>query len=191
MRISFDLEEGDIKRFQQALERAGQAVRSADEHDLVEAAKYAMDHLPLAQAPRYVRESLQQVQHLIMVLEDEAWALPMPERGRVLQVLAYVADPDDLIPDHIEVIGLLDDAIMLQLLMRDLRHVMGAWRDFCRYRTSLGAVPAESQAHMRHAARLARRRKALLARMRQRAQRDLQAKGHSPDAEEPRRATSS
>lgn len=172
MRISFDLDEEDIQRFRKALERVGHSVRCADEHDLVEAAKYALDHLPLAVAPRYVREQMQRVQHLIMMLEDEVWALPMPERGYVLKVLAYVADPDDMIPDHIEVIGLLDDAIMLQLLMRDLHHVLPAWRDFCRSRITLGTATLHRQAHMRRAARLARRRVALLARMRRRAVRN-------------------
>lgn len=172
MRIILELEVQDVERFQQALERAGHAVRSADEHDIVEAAKHALDHLPLAQLPTYVRQRMQRVQDLLAMIEDDDWSLPMPERGNVLKTLAYVADPEDMIPDHIEVIGLLDDAIVLELLLRDQRHVLDAWRDFCAWRRAHGVLSASGDERMRQAARLARRRKALLARMRRRAVRD-------------------
>jgi uncharacterized membrane protein YkvA (DUF1232 family) len=85
-----------------------------------------------------------------------------------LKTLAYIADPEDLVPDHVEVVGLLDDAIMLELLLRDQRHLLDAWRDFCVCRATLG-VAAQPDARVRHAAKLARRRKALLERMRRRA----------------------
>lgn len=172
MRIILELEVQDVERFQQALERAGHAVRSADEHDIVEAAKHALDHLPLAQLPTYVRQRMQRVQGLLAMIEDDDWSLPMPERGNVLKTLAYVADPEDMIPDHIEVIGLLDDAIVLELLLRDQRHVLDAWRDFCAWRRAHGVLSASGDERMRQAARLARRRKALLARMRRRVVRD-------------------
>ncbi len=175
MRIILELDMQDLERFQQALERAGHAVRSADEHDIVDAAKHALDHLPLAQLPIYVRQRMEQVQRLLAMIEDDDWSLPMPERAGVLKTLAYVADPEDLIPDHIEVVGLLDDAIMLELLLRDQRHVLDAWRDFCAWRQAHGVRSAEYDVRVREAARLARRRKALLARMRRRAARDALA----------------
>ncbi|HET7360159.1 MAG TPA: YkvA family protein [Rhodanobacteraceae bacterium] len=170
MRIVLELEATDLQHFEQAMERANHAVRHVDEHEIVEAAKHALDHLPLANVPAYVRQRLQQVQRLLAMIEDDAWALPMPERGQVLRALAYVADPDDLVPDHIEVIGLLDDAIVLELLLRDQRHLLDAWRDFCASRDALGTAQHPA-IRLRHAGRLARRREALLERMRRRATR--------------------
>ena len=140
MRITFELEEADIARFHAALARSCRAVDCADEVDIIEAAKYALDHLPIASAPAYVRKQMAEVQKLIVMLEDEAWALPQPERGEVLGTLLYLSDPDDLIPDHIEVIGLLDDAIMLELLLHKLRAVRKAYSDFC---TRRAAVPRD------------------------------------------------
>lgn len=172
MRIIFELDADDIARFEEALERARHAVRSADEQDIVDAAKYALDHLPLAQAPGYIRQRMQQVQCLVAMLEDDAWALPAPEREEVLKTLAYVADPDDLIPDHIEVIGLLDDAIMLEMLLTDLRHLVEAYADFCNYRRGHAGPCGDTAERVRQARALGRRRQALLSRMRRRQARD-------------------
>src|SRR5690606_9152285 len=46
----------------------------------------------------------------------------------------YFADPKDVIPDHVQVLGYLDDAIMIELCVRELRHELEAYDDFCEYR---------------------------------------------------------
>jgi uncharacterized membrane protein YkvA (DUF1232 family) len=144
MRITLELEPEDIARFDAALARARRATACADEVDVIDAAKYALDHLDASAAPGYVRKRLVEVQRLIVMLEDEAWALTGAERAAVIEALAYFSDPDDLIPDHVEVIGLLDDAIMLELLLRRLRRVRRAYADFCAFRDAqAGADRAE------------------------------------------------
>ncbi len=52
----------------------------------------------------------------------------------MLAALAYVCDPEDIIPDEIPGIGLLDDAVMIELVLRELRHTIEAYEDFCAYR---------------------------------------------------------
>ncbi|MCE5234079.1 MAG: YkvA family protein [Mizugakiibacter sp.] len=168
MRITIELEDADIRRFHEALARAHRLVCCADETDILDAAKHALDHLPIASAPGYVRKRIVEVQHLIVMLEDEAWALPSPERDDVVRTLVYFGDPDDMIPDEVEVIGLLDDAIMLELLLRRLRHVVGAYDGFCAYRAALGPLPQAPAERTAYARKLAQRRVALLRRMRQR-----------------------
>lgn len=166
MRIVFELEPEDVARFRQAMERAARAAACAEDCDIIDAARQALDELPIASAPGFVRRQLCQVQRLIAMLEDEAWALPAEDRREVLQALAYFSDPEDLIPDHIEVIGLLDDAIMLALLMRRLDPMLPAYGEFCEFRRGLlGAHPGTEQ-RMQRARALADRRDALLARMR-------------------------
>ena len=174
MRITFQLEPEDIARFHDALDRAERRVACAEECDIVDAARHALGQLPIAAAPGYIRQRLGEASRLLLMIEDEAFALPQPERGQVLRVLAYLGDPEDMIPDHVEVIGLLDDAIMLELLMRRLRHVMQAWEDFRAARAALGEPPAEREARRAWVAGLARRRDALHARMRRRAGREAE-----------------
>lgn len=167
MRIVFELEPDDVARFQQAMERAARAAACAEDCDIIDAARHALDVLPLASAPGFVRRQLTEVQRLITMLEDEAWALPQDDRADVLQALAYFSDPEDLIPDHIEVIGLLDDAIMLALLLGRLRPALEAYAAFCEYRRSLPEIGTGAEARLDRARQLAARRAELLARMHQ------------------------
>jgi uncharacterized membrane protein YkvA (DUF1232 family) len=174
MKITFELEPGDIERFHEALARAERRVACAEEHDIVDAARHALATLPIASAPGYVRRRLDEVERLLAMLEDEAWALPQVERAEVLRLLAYFSDPEDLIPDDVAVIGLLDDAIMLELLLKRIRHVVIAYGEFCVLRDAQ-ADAADAADRIRLARELARRRDRLHARMRRRALRDALA----------------
>lgn len=171
MRISFQLEPSDIQRFQHALLRSRRLAECADEIDLIDAAKQTLDQLNAIAVPSYVRARLVHVQRLIVMLEDDAWSLAAPERIEALAILAYFSDPDDLIPDTVDVIGLLDDAIMLELVARELRHVFRAYADFCSYRSGQHAAGDDCTARMRLAGVLASRRAALHLRMRRQSER--------------------
>lgn len=159
MRITFELEPADLEHFEAALARCRRAVRDADEADVVDAAKFALDRLCGGALPKYIRERLSAVQRLILMLEDDDWSLPSPERDSVIGTLAYFSDPDDLIGDGVAVIGLLDDAIMLELLLRSQRKVLRAWERFRAFRDGLGADPCADR--VANARKLARRRREL------------------------------
>ena len=163
MRITIELDPRDIERFTQALARSRRVAQEADEADILDAAKQALDSAPLASAPTYVRKRIGGVQRLITMLEDEAWALPAPVRVDVLEALVYFSDPEDLIPDDIEVIGLLDDAIMLELLLRKLGPVLRAYTEFCEFRDQLRDTPPATR--QEYAASLARKRDVLRAKL--------------------------
>ena len=168
MKISFELEPGDIERFHEALERAERRVSCAEECDIVAAARHSLQTLPIETAPGYIRQRLLQVVELIEMLEDEAWALPQLERAEVLKLLAYFSDPEDMIPDDVAVIGLLDDAIMLELLLQRSRHVLEAYAEFRGVRESQPAA-TDATGRIGLARELAGHRDRLHERMRQRA----------------------
>jgi hypothetical protein len=50
----------------------------------------------------------------------------------------YFAEPVDLIPDQVPGVGFLDDAIMVELVVQEIRPELDAYADFCRYRESSG-----------------------------------------------------
>jgi uncharacterized membrane protein YkvA (DUF1232 family) len=101
---------------------------------------------------------------MIRMLSDLEWRLPHKDATRVLNALAYFAEPEDLIPDHIPGLGFLDDAIMIELVVRELRPEIEAYQDFCDYR---GRQPNSGDGTSR-ADWLESRRKELQARMRRR-----------------------
>ncbi|MEP6485487.1 MAG: YkvA family protein, partial [Rudaea sp.] len=173
MRITIELEQADLERFLAAFEK--RLLREVDECDVLDAAKHALNTLPIGSAPAYVRKQITSVQRFILMLEDEDWALPRPQRDHVVETLVYFSDPEDLIPDDIEVLGLLDDAIVLELLLRGQRHVMQAYTDFCHYRQRLDMTCAAPSERVMLAQKLARRRAALLKRI-QRHDQSIRAK---------------
>lgn len=162
MRITFELESADIERFQGAFERARHLVSSAEEIDIIDAAKQALDAICIDQIPGYVRKRLVHVQRLIMLLEDEEWNLRGPERSEALAALVYFGDPDDLIPDHLEVIGLIDDAIMLEFIARRMRHVLAVYRQFCTFRNALDSAERNDSERIARAHTLAHQRSLLV-----------------------------
>ena len=97
------------------------------------------------------------------MLEDADWKLEGAHRQRVLEALAYFAEPGDLVPDHIPGLGFLDDAIMVDLVVRELRPELDAYELFCSYRDEERAragVDPEARSH-----RLLERRRAMYTRM--------------------------
>lgn len=141
MRIVIELGERDQRWFEEAMARARDAVRSADEVEILGSAKHTLDATPLGDAPDYIKERISKVQRLIQMLEDEAWALPPRHRSEVVAALVYFSDPEDLIPDEVPVIGMLDDAIMLELVLRHEQALLAAYERFCAARVGLGPQP--------------------------------------------------
>jgi uncharacterized membrane protein YkvA (DUF1232 family) len=79
------------------------------------------------------------------MLKDRDWALENEDRDRVLEVLAYFADPKDIIPDELPGIGFLDDAIMIDLAAINLTPELEAYAEFCENREELAAQQADAQ----------------------------------------------
>jgi len=86
------------------------------------------------QAPGFIVDRIRKLRLMIDMLSDIEWRLPHQDASRVLNALAYFSEPEDLIPDHIPGLGFLDDAIMIELVVRELKHEIEAYQDFCDYR---------------------------------------------------------
>ena len=117
-----------------------------------------------------VTERLDKLRLMIDMLSDIEWRLPQQDATRVLNALAYFTEPEDLIPDHIPGLGFLDDAIMIELVVRELRHEIEAYEDFCNYRERVRERGDKTPAS--RAGWLDARRKDLQARMRRRRRRN-------------------
>ncbi len=167
LRITFDLDDDDLKHFEMIMREARKAAACMAPEDIVAAAEEVLDDIDGEAAPGFVRERLDKLKRLIDMLSDLEWRLPHADAKRVLNALAYFAEPEDLIPDHIPGIGFLDDAIMIELVVRELRHEIEAYEDFLRYRQEL-QEKAGSRIAVSRQEWLDARRDALQSRMRRR-----------------------
>ena len=134
LRVSFELEEKDLKHFRLIMREARKAAARIAPEDIVASAEDLLQSIGETGAPLFVRERLEKLRLMIAMLTDIDWRLPHREANRVLNALAYFAEPEDLIPDHIPGLGFLDDAIMIELVVRELRHEIEAYEDFRDYR---------------------------------------------------------
>ncbi len=132
--VSFEISDRDLKRFRAEMRRARQSVRDADENDILEAAEATLAELERENLPDFIAQRIPQLEALLAMLRDEDWKVTKGGRDKVLAVLVYFSDPDDLIPDLIPGLGLIDDAVMIELVIRDLKHDLEAYLDFCHYR---------------------------------------------------------
>jgi len=166
MRISFELDDNDLRHFRLIMDEARKAARRIAPEDIVAAAEDLLRSVPNSGAPGFVIDRLDRLQLMIHMLSDIEWRLPHQDAARVLNALAYFTEPEDLIPDHIPGLGFLDDAIMIELVVRELKHEIEAYEDFCDYRDRLRAKGDNSAASRE--GWLDSRRKELQARMRRR-----------------------
>ena len=173
IRLSFELSDRDLRYFRQALKQSRDAVRDAEEAEIIEAIRDVLDQIrdnePL---PDFVADRLPQLELLIDMLTDGEWQLPDDERDSLLATFVYFGDPEDILPDDVPVIGYLDDVIVIELIMLELKHVREAYEEFCRFRDDFDAQHGKSIDAAVRRDRLDRRRRQLHQRMRRRTVRD-------------------
>lgn len=134
--ISFSLDDKDIEYFREVMDRAQDVAGNASESEIIMKAREVLVGVDATKAPLFVRDRLQRLASMIAMLEDPEWPLDGAERVDVVSALAYFHNPQDLISDDVPVIGLIDDAIMIELVARELKHQLEAYDEFCEYRNS-------------------------------------------------------
>ena len=132
--VTFQLSDRDLEHFTERMNEARANAASLGEQAIVSSAKDMLTEVQGREIPDFVRERIGKLATLVRMVEDKSWSISGEDRGRIVNAIAYVADPQDLIPDHIPGIGLLDDAIMIEVVCQDLRPDMEAYADFCIYR---------------------------------------------------------
>ena len=136
LKVSFEISDRDLRRFRAEMRRARGSVKDADENDILAATEATLDDLRGQKLPDFIGQRVPQLETLIAMLRDEDWTLTTAARSKILAVFVYFSDPDDLIPDVVPGLGLLDDAIMIELVLRDLKHDLEAYGDFRQFRDS-------------------------------------------------------
>lgn len=169
LKLSFELSDQDLGYFREALRRSREAVRDAEELEIIDAVRHVLEEIrrnePL---PDFVAERIPGLELLIQMLADEDWQLPNSDREQLLAMFVYFSDPEDILPDDIPVIGYLDDVIIIELVTREMRHVRAAYDDFCEFRRQFDEEHGKDIDGAIRRDRLDRRRQQLHQRMQQR-----------------------
>jgi uncharacterized membrane protein YkvA (DUF1232 family) len=171
--LNFELSDRDLEHFQAALTKARKAAEGKGPQEIIDCAATLLKDAQQTQIPDFIMQRLLQLDDLIAMVRDEAWAMSDEDRERVLSALVYLCDPDDVIPDKVEVLGYLDDAVMIELAVRELTHEIDAYEDFCDFRQRQAERMGVEPAKVGRADWLSGRRDELVDRMHQRRERDM------------------
>lgn len=145
LRINFELGAKDIEYFRGRLSKARKNRALRDDDRVILAAEALAVKALESEPPTFVVSRMLTLQNMVDMLKDRDWNLEKDDRERVLEVLAYFADPNDIIPDDLPGIGFLDDTIMVDLASMDLAPELEAYAEFCDNRSDLEAKEADAQ----------------------------------------------
>lgn len=172
LRVSFNLDDGDLRHLADVAQRRQEQARGQSAEAIIAAAREVLEKGQDAQLADFVRERYSRLQVMLDMVADADWQLGPEDRQRTLNALACFSAPA---PGG-SATALLDGAIMIELVSRDLQHDLQAYRDFCRQRAAHSRARPAAPGVQRDDW-LAHRREALQTRMHQRRKRDLDAAG--------------
>jgi hypothetical protein len=168
MRVTFDLSDKDLRYFRKVMKEVSEKAKGSSEEEIIEAARGLLTDIQEADVPEFVSERISKLDRLIDMLEDDEWALAGADRERVIRGMTYFAEPEDMIPDRVPVLGFLDDAIMVELVVNELQHEIDAFEDFCTFRLTREERFGEDEDPTTRGEWVVSRRKQLHQRMRRR-----------------------
>jgi uncharacterized membrane protein YkvA (DUF1232 family) len=134
--ISFELSDRDLTFFNDRMEHAKAKTSQLGEAEVAQSARRLLNEMKQSNLPDFVRARVETLELMVKMLDDSGWNLNGEDRVRIANAIAYVADPDDLIPDHIPGLGYIDDALMIEMVSKALRHDIQAYQDFCKFRAA-------------------------------------------------------
>jgi hypothetical protein len=145
---SLELNGQKLRRFNDLVRRItpGKPTYSADQ--IAGAARRVLRASMKGQDSAFIKVRMRRAGEIRAALEDAQWDIPAKLLGSMRDIIAYVDDDKQaLIPNSVPVVGLLDDAILVDAAMETLRGELDDYADFCRYRigeaASLGIDPSE------------------------------------------------
>jgi hypothetical protein len=171
VRISFNLDDSDLEHLATIAQQTQLRARSEPADAIVAGAREVLETANRAQLAGFVKERYSRLETMLQMVTDPQWTLSSEDRQRALNALAcFGSSAAPASPT-----ALLDHAIMIELVSRDLHHDLEAYRDFCRSRESYekrhSTPDADSERFLQE------RCKQLQERMHKRRRRDLDSAG--------------
>ncbi len=166
LKITFELEDKDLRYFKKQMNVAKKNAKITSEAEIIASASEMMEQISTIKIPDFVNQKIEVLGQLINMLEDSEWPLSAAERRNVVSALAYFAEPHDIIPDDVPILGFIDDAIMIELVAIELKHELDAYSDYCKFRS--GEAARKRSPNATREQYIEAKRKALQSRMRRR-----------------------
>jgi uncharacterized membrane protein YkvA (DUF1232 family) len=144
LKIVLELGDDDLEYYRRVMDSVWSRNAKRAEKELLDGARRLLKQATKAKAPEYVQSRLGDLGVLITMLDDSEWPLEEEDRRRIVSAVGYFAVPKDMIPDKIPGLGFLDDALMAEIVLRELKPELDGYREFCQYRDSEKTLRAKT-----------------------------------------------
>jgi hypothetical protein len=134
-RVSFDLGDSDLQHLAEVAQVRQSAAREQPTERIIASAREAYLKGAQAHLADFVKERYSRLGTMLEMVDDAEWRLSSEDSQRLVNALACFSAPVSGASS-----ALLDQAIMIELVSRDLHHDLESYRDFCKFRTAQIAV---------------------------------------------------
>jgi hypothetical protein len=166
-KVTFDLGDADLQHLAEVAQVRQSAARTQPMDRIVASAREVYLKGSQAHLADFVKERYSRLGSMLEMVDDAEWKLSQEDSQRLLNALACFGEPPSGASST-----LLDQAIMIELVSRDLHHDLEAYRDFCKFRAAQMAKRHSPPGTDREQW-LSQRRETLQQRMHTRRKRDL------------------
>lgn len=130
----YELQPSGLLRFNTALAAISPESPCLSLDQVATAAQRALDRYPDGGTPVFVSSRMASLARLEALAADAGWNASDALRAELAVLQDYLAASDDLIPDHLPVVGRVDDAVLVDVALQRTREELADFEDFCRFR---------------------------------------------------------
>ncbi|HJR13807.1 MAG TPA: hypothetical protein VJ833_07910 [Rhodanobacteraceae bacterium] len=136
----------DLMRFNDCVARVAPGTPALDGAQIAAAARRLSRAVGAGNESRFIRARIRRAYEMRALLDDKGWSCEPPLRERMQAAIGYIDGAPGLVPDDVPLIGGLDDALLVDLVLEGVRGELDEYADFCRFRaceaTRLGVPSA-------------------------------------------------
>jgi len=101
-----------------------------DSDKTITLAKANLVDLKKTETSPFIVKHIKNLEKMLGMLEDDKWSLSDDEKHYILSACQYLVEDNDVIPDDIPNIGLLDDCIIIDIASKKTNKELSNYNDF-------------------------------------------------------------
>jgi len=131
---AIDITDGQLRRFNALANDLNKAMPALTAEQVAGVARRVLRTAAAGGQSPFIASRMRRAAEMKALSRDTDWTSAPEHAERILGLIAYLDDPNDLIADDIPVIGRLDDALLVDIAMDTLREEVEDYAEFRRYR---------------------------------------------------------
>lgn len=130
---ALQLDQESVARFNALVTRLAPEHEPYTAEQIAGAGRRVLRALAKGQESAFIKTRVRRVGELRAADADPRWDMAPALRADLRALLDYLDAPDGLIPNHLRGIGMLDDAILVDVALPRFRADLDEYADFCRF----------------------------------------------------------